>query len=78
MNNLKFNADLHAEELVFNAMLVLYKQGKEIVSMGEVCECLGIDKTEIPAVYYEDYYELEDFYKQNPDIGLEKIINTIH
>lgn len=78
MDNLNFDVDSHAEKLVFAVMVTLYKQGKEIVSMGEVCEVLGVDKTEIPAVYYEHYYELEDFYKENPDIGLEKISNTIH
>jgi hypothetical protein len=78
MNILNFDADSHAEELVFAVMITLYQRGKEIVSMGEVCEVLGIDKSEIPAVYYEDYYELTDFYKENPSIGLEKINNTIH
>lgn len=72
------NYEAQAEELVFNVMVELYKQGKTVVSMGEVCEILGVDKSEIPAVYYEDYYELADFYKENPDVGVEKINNTIH
>ena len=78
MDILNSETETQAEELVFNVMVELYKQGREIVSMGEVCEILGVDKTEIPSVYYEDYYELDDFYKENPDVGVEKINNTIH
>jgi hypothetical protein len=66
------------EKLVFEAIVVLYKQGKELVSMGEVCEFLGLDKDNIPSLYYQQYYELADFYKDHPDVGLEQLNNTIH
>lgn len=78
MDILDNNEESQTEELVFDVIVELYKNGKEIVSMGEVCEILGVDKADIPAVYYEDYYELDDFYKENPEVGVEKINNTIH
>jgi predicted HTH domain antitoxin len=78
MNILELRNSSQVEELVFSVMVELYQQGHKIVSMGEICEVLGIDKSEIPAVYYEDYYELADFYKEHPQIGVQKINNTIH
>ena len=66
------------EALVYEVMVELYKIGKQFVSLGEVCEHLGVDKSTIPVIYYDEYYELADFYKENPDIGTEKLNNTIH
>jgi predicted HTH domain antitoxin len=79
MNILNFENDPQAvEELVYSIMVNLYQLGKQFTSLGEICEILGVDKSDIPVIYYDEYYELEDFYKENPKLGLEKINATIH
>lgn len=77
-NILHFDNNEQVEALVYEVMVELYKIGKKFVSLGEVCEHLGVDKSTIPVIYYNEYYELDDFYKENPDIGTEKLNNTIH
>jgi hypothetical protein len=78
MSILKFDTETQADKIVFYIMVELYKQGHEIVSLGQLCEHFGIDKEEIPPLYYNEYYELDDFYKENPGIGIEQITNTLH
>lgn len=66
------------ESALFSIIIEYYRKGYEYVSLGQLCEHFGIDKSIIPPLYYNEYYELDDFYKENPGIGIEQITNTLH
>lgn len=72
------NALSMEEREIFTVMVEFHKKGHSVVSLGNVCEQLGIDKSEIPDIFYTEYYELDDFYKQNIEIAEEVMTSTLH
>jgi len=66
------------EREIFTVMVEFHKIGYSVVSLGTVCETLGIDKSEIPDTFYTEFYELDDFYKENPEIVEELANATLH
>lgn len=67
--------DVESDQLIYSAVVYFLRKGKTIVSVGEICELLGVDKLDIPSIYYNEYYELVDKYKQNPRLGLDELNN---
>lgn len=66
------------EREIFTVMVEFHKRGHSVVSVGTVCETLGIDKSEIPDIFYTEFYELSDFYKENPDVAQELTTAILH
>lgn len=66
------------EREIFTAMVEFHKRGHSVVSLGLVCETLGIDKSEIPDKFYTEFYELDDFYKENLEVADELTTATLH
>lgn len=69
--------DMHERE-IFTVMVEFHKRGYKTISLGTVCETLGVDKSEIPDIYYTEFYELDDFYKENIDVAEELVNANIH
>jgi len=68
---------MHERE-IFTVMVECHKQGYSVVSLGTVCEILGISKSEIPDEFYTEFFELDEFYKENIEVAEELSTATLH